>query len=148
MEDSKNNYSDESYVTDGHGDAGDGTEKDMEQILLNQWKNYFIQYYRKIETRTFPRYTDQARREIVSKRTTSIIFKDRMIDGGNYQKHRSIESDLIRLPLPASSFDASDDEDRMIVDEFYINSRGWNFCSGNQFYLTENFSTHQREKME
>lgn len=147
MEDSKNNYSDESYVTDDYVDAGDGTEKEVEGITIELMEKPFDPTLIKIETKqpSLDLLIKRIRRNSIQMDTSDYFQRQDDLWDKTHQS-RLIESILIRFPLPAFFFDASDDDNWLIVDGLQRLSSVRNFVLGNQPLSNLEFLTHLNGK--
>ncbi len=117
MKDNKEQYVEDGYVTDGYIDAGDGTEKEQVDDSLELMEKPFDPTLIKIETNT-PNLNSLIRRiedESIQMNTSNYFQRGDDL-WSKTQQSRLIESILIRFPLPAFFFDASDNNNWLIVD--------------------------------
>lgn len=129
-------------------DAGDGTEKEQvdEQTLLME--KPFDPMLIKIETKTpsLDTLIKRIERKSIQMNTESYFQrKDDLWD--KTKQSRLIESILIRFPLPAFFFDASDDNNWLVVDGLQRLSSIRNFVVNKSLSLTNlEFLTHLNGK--
>ncbi len=146
MEDiTNNNTEEEKYIYDGG--AENDVEKDIEDPTIELMENPFDPTLIKIETKTPS--LDTLIKRIKSNSVqldTSDYFqrKDDLWD--KTQQSRLIESILIRFPLPAFFFDASDDNNWLIVDGLQRLSSIRNFIFRKQPLKNLEFLTHLNGK--
>ena len=147
MEKNKNTYTEEGYVNDGYVDAGDGTEKEMEDNSIELMEKPFDPTLIKIETKqpSLDLLIKRIRRNSIQMDTSDYFQrKDDLWD--KTHQSRLIESMLIRFPLPAFFFDASDDNNWLIVDGLQRLSSVRNFVLENQPLTNLEFLTHLNGK--
>lgn len=117
MDSNKDKYVKDDYTENGYLEAGDGTEKELIDDNQSLMEKPFDPTLIKIETNT-PNLNALIRRikDGSIQMDTSNYFQrgDDLWD--NTQQSRLIESILIRFPLPAFFFDASDNDNWLIVD--------------------------------
>lgn len=147
MEDSRDNYAEEGYVTDGYVDAGDGTEKEMEDNSIELMEKPFDPTLIKIETKqpSLDLLIKRIKRDSIQMDTSDYFQRQDDLWDKTHQS-RLIESILIRFPLPAFFFDASDDNNWLIVDGLQRLSSVRNFVLGNQPLSNLEFLTHLNGK--
>lgn len=125
-------------------DAGDGTEKEQTDEQVPLMEKPFDPTLIKIETKTpsLDTLIKRIRRESIQMNTeTYFQRKDDLWD--KTKQSRLIESILIRFPLPAFFFDASDDSNWLVVDGLQRLSSIRNFVVKKQQPLTNlEFLTH------
>lgn len=145
MEDITNNNTEEEYKYDG--DKANDIEKDIEDPTIDLMENPFDPTLIKIETKqpTLDLLIKRIRRNDIQM-DTSYYFqrKDDLWD--KTQQSRLIESILIRFPLPAFFFDASDDNNWLIVDGLQRLSSIRNFVLKGQPLKNLEFLTHLNGK--
>lgn len=131
------NYGMPDGVDDGYVDAGDGTEKELEDetVLMDE---PFDPTLIKIETKTPSLDTlikRIARGSIQMDTTTYFQRRDDLWD--KTKQSRLIESILIRFPLPAFFFDATNDDNWLVVDGLQRLSSVRNFVVKKELSLTK-----------
>lgn len=148
MEDNKKQYIEGNYIKDDYIDAGDGTEKEQEDKDLVLMEKPFDPTLIKIETKTPSLDTLIKRIENESIQMNTSNYFQRSDDLWNKtQQSRLIESILIRFPLPAFFFDASDNNNWLIVDGLQRLSSIRNFTVlKNQPLTNLEFLTHLNGK--
>jgi hypothetical protein len=146
MEDiTNNNTEEEKYIYDG-GEEND-IEKDIEDPSIDLMENPFDPTLIKIETKqpTLDLLIKRIRRNDIQMDTSDYFQrKDDLWD--KTQQSRLIESILIRFPLPAFFFDASDDNNWLIVDGLQRLSSIRNFVLKGQPLKNLEFLTHLNGK--
>jgi len=142
MEESKYNYNE-----DGHVEAGDGTEKEVEDNSIELMEKPFDPTLIKIETKqpSLDLLIKRISRNSIQMDTTDYFQRQDDLWDKTHQS-RLIESILIRFPLPAFFFDASDDDNWLIVDGLQRLSSVRNFVLGNQPLSNLEFLTHLNGK--
>lgn len=129
-------------------DAGDGTEQELEDNSLGLMEKPFDPTLIKIETKTpsLDTLIKRIKRRSIQMDTSS--YFQRQADLWDKTKQsRLIESILIRFPLPAFFFDASDDNNWLIVDGLQRLSSIRNFVVDKNQKLTNlEFLTHLNGK--
>lgn len=148
MENNKKHIKENNYVNDDYIDAGDGTEKETDDNSLGLMDKPFDPTLIKIETKT-PSLDTLIKR--IDRGTiqmdTSGYFQRQDDLWDKTKQSRLIESILIRFPLPAFFFDASDDNNWLIVDGLQRLSSIRNFVVDKKQVLTNlEFLTHLNGK--
>lgn len=129
-------------------EAGDGTEQELEDVSLGLMEKPFDPTLIKIETKTPSLDTLIKRIKRGSIQMDTSGYFQRQDDLWDKTKQsRLIESILIRFPLPAFFFDASDDNNWLIVDGLQRLSSIRNFVVDKSQKLTNlEFLTHLNGK--
>lgn len=145
--DNNHNLSEEE-VDDSFIDAGDGTEKELVDDQARLMEKPFDPTLIKIETKTPSLDTLIKRIERKSIQMNTETYFQRKDDLWDKTKQsRLIESILIRFPLPAFFFDASDDNNWLVVDGLQRLSSIRNFVVDKTQALTNlEFLTHLNGK--
>lgn len=143
MEDNNKQYEEGNYANDGYIDAGDGTEKEQVDDDLVLMEKPFDPTLIKIETKTpsLDLLIKRIKRNSLQM-DTSDYFQRKDDLWNKTDQSRLIESILIRFPLPAFFFDASDDNNWLIVDGLQRLSSVRNFVINNQPLTNLEFLTH------
>ena len=128
-------------------EAGDGTEKEVEDNSLVLMEKPFDPTLIKVETRmqSLDSLIKRIGRFSIQMNTKSYFQRqDDLWD--KTKQSRLIESILIRFPLPAFFFDASNDNKWLVVDGLQRLSSIRNFASKNQPLTNMEFLTHLNGK--
>ena len=135
------NNQDEKYEYDG--DLSDDIEKEQDDDSILLMEKPFDPTLIKIETKTpsLDTLIKRVRRESIQMDTSNYFQRnDDLWD--KTKQSRLIESILIRFPLPAFFFDASDDNNWLIVDGLQRLSSIRNFVLNKQPLTNLEFLTH------
>jgi len=124
-------------------EAGDGTERELEDVSLGLMEKPFDPTLIKIETKqpSLDLLIKRIKRNSIQMDTSNYFQRQDDLWDKTHQS-RLIESILIRFPLPAFFFDASDDDNWLIVDGLQRLSSVRNFVLGNQPLSNLEFLTH------
>ncbi|MBK5214885.1 MAG: DUF262 domain-containing protein [Flavobacteriaceae bacterium] len=128
-------------------EAGDGTEQELEDVSLGLMEKPFDPTLIKIETKqpSLDLLIKRIKRNSIQMDTSNYFQRQDDLWDKTHQS-RLIESILIRFPLPAFFFDASDDDNWLIVDGLQRLSSVRNFVLGNQPLSNLEFLTHLNGK--
>jgi len=124
-------------------DAGDGTEKELDNESVTLMEKPFDPSLIKVETKiqSLDSLVKRMDRGSIQMNTDSYFQrKDDLWD--RTKQSRLIESILIRFPLPAFFFDASDDNNWLVVDGLQRLSSIRNFVLKSQQLHNMEFLTH------
>lgn len=145
----KNKHSEnlEQYKYEGSYDAGDDIEKEVEDNSVVLMEKPFDPTLIKIETKTpsLDTLIKRVRGSSIQMDTSDYFQRADDLWNKTHQS-RLIESILIRFPLPAFFFDASDDNNWLIVDGLQRLSSIRNFVLKGQALTNLEFLTHLNGK--
>ncbi|MCG8319769.1 MAG: DUF262 domain-containing protein [Cytophagales bacterium] len=148
MEAKENQYTGEDQHKDEPIEAGDGTEKELNDETVELMEKPFDPTLIKIETKTPSLDTLIKRIDRSSIQMNTENYFQRQADLWDKTKQsRLLESILIRFPLPAFFFDSSDDDNWLVVDGLQRLSSIRNFVVNKSLKLRNlEFLTHLNDK--